>query len=109
MFRLFDHIFKKYRIISYYSDTAYIAVVHDLHWKAISQNILYYKTQYKHNCLYDKGRYNVYKPSKPNFEWHFGKSLKYPCHSWIESYCMVDSIEKAEHMIKLHKEYKHKK
>ena len=107
MLRLLYHIFKKYRIISYYSDTAYVAVVHDSYWKAISRNIICNETKYKYNYFYDKSRYEFRKSSKLDFEWYVGqKLLTSPCHSWVESHCMVDSIEKAENMIRLHKKNK---
>ena len=91
MFRLFNHIFKKYRIVSYYNNTAYVAIVYNHDWHGIGRSIL----SNKRNTAYR--------------DWYFGKKLEFPCHSWIETFCMVDSIEKAERMIKLHKEYKHRK
>jgi hypothetical protein len=106
MFRPFNHIFKKYRIISYHADTAYVAIVYDYHWKAISRNIIYNETKYKHNVSYDQGRYKFHTPRQLDFEWYFGTDMSYPCHSWIETYCMVSSIEEAENMIRLHKKNK---
>lgn len=88
MFRLLNHIFKKYRIISYYSDTAYVAITYDYGWYGIDRRILSNK------------RTTIER------DWFFGKDMTSPCYGWIESYCMVDSIEKAENMIKLHKKNK---
>jgi hypothetical protein len=91
MFRLFDHIFKKYRIVSYYNNTAYVAIIYDYGWHGIGRGVL------NNKC------------TTITRDWYFGNKLVFPCYSWIEVFCMVDSIEKAELMIKIHKEHNHKK
>lgn len=89
MLRLYDHIFKKYRIISCYNDTKYVPLAKGIiGWNAISAT---HRHNGKQLWVFSDSFHDVFYDIE---HWH----------PWIERFCMVDTQDTAEHLIRSYKE-----
>lgn len=95
MFKFLDKYYSKYRILSFYGATKYTASVYHQHmWHGIGKEILNEKND----------KYTLYR----RHHWFLPDDCSNPYYetmlSYNEIYCMVNSIDHAEQIIKKHKD-----